>query len=177
MEHAFTGVAQQIPTWDESQGTRKVVMVNAPDFATLLRIPAIYDFHHGQALAASWHELSAAPHDQRLWRSGPLTLEMEVIDGQMLASFGEQVVRYNHEPLKPGDVIDDGLFRAEILASNELGPTRVAFHFDHDLDAPDMVFLAWGDGKLEPIELPEEGGHISLKSYPGPMLLAFMKSE
>jgi hypothetical protein len=147
---------------------REVVILLAPDCMVGLFLPLMLPFTHGDALQ-SWRPLTMAPYDHWLRRPEPRTLELEVASGGvMLGSWAESLYRGRKHMLLPGDVLDRGLLRVEILEGNEAGPTRVAFHFARDLDDPSLVLLTWEDGDLQKAALPAVGSEVLLKRTLGP---------
>jgi hypothetical protein len=51
---------------------------------------------------------------------------------------------------------------ATVLATGDLGPTRVRIRFDRPLDDPSLTLLAWGNGRLRRVEPPPVGGVIAV---------------
>jgi hypothetical protein len=149
-------------------GGKETILVFAPDHVVSLYLPLMIDHLAGPA-PGSWRPLSIAPYDHWLRRSGPRTLELEVAEGGvMLRSVFEELYRDPEDPLAPGTVVARGLLRAEILAANDRGPTRVAFHFDRDLSDPMLYFLVWQDGGLRRADLPAIGEKVFLERTLGP---------
>jgi hypothetical protein len=148
-------------------GGLETVLVFAPDHVVALYMPLLID-HVGGPAPRSWRPLSIARCDHRLSRTGERTLELETVDGAMMRGVFETLYRSPEKPLSPGTVIDRGLFRVEILAEGADGPTRVAFHFDRDLDDPTLRFLMWRDGDLRIATLPELGETVDIERSLGP---------
>jgi len=144
-----------------SQEPRPVLLVCAPDAFSAIYVPALYDYYRSPGEMA-WQVLSLAPHGHRLRRSDARTLELEVVDGPMLATFFERVFLAPGEELAVGQVVRRELFSAEILARNEQGPTRIAFHFDTDLEAIGPLLLIWDEDGLRRVPLPPEGSAIEV---------------
>jgi hypothetical protein len=121
-------------------GGKETILIFAPDHVVSLYLPVMIDHLEGPA-PRSWRPLSIAPYDHRLRRTGPQTLELEVAKGGvMLRSVFEELYRDPEKKLVTGTVVDRGLLRAEILAANDRGPTRIAFHFDRDLSDPEKRY-------------------------------------
>jgi hypothetical protein len=164
--HASLNLASS-PAVREAQGKETVILL-APDHVVGLYLPLIVHHLAGPA-PLSWRPLSLAPYDHRLRRSGPMTLELEVVEGGvMMRSIFEELYRDRRHPLLPGASLDRGLFRAEILAGTDAGPTCVAFHFDRDLDDPSLRFLIWLDGELKRAILPAVGDETIITRTLGP---------
>jgi hypothetical protein len=149
-------------------GGKETILVFAPDHVVGVYLPVMIG-HLGGPAPNSWRPLSIAPYDHWLRRPGPRTLELEVEEGGvMLRSVFEALYRNPKNRLVPGTTVNRGLLRAEILAANDRGPTRVAFHFDRDLSDPLLHFLVWRDGELRPAELPAVGEEVFLERTLGP---------
>jgi hypothetical protein len=149
-------------------GGKEAILIFAPDHVVSLYMPQIIGHLEGPA-PRSWRPLSIAPYDHWLRRTGPRTLELEVVDGGvLLRSVFEEVYREPTSQLTPGTIVDRGLLRAEILDANRRGPTRVAFHFDRDLSDPTLYFLVWDDGGLLRTDPPAVGKEVLLKRSLGP---------
>jgi hypothetical protein len=149
-------------------GSKETVLIFAPDHVVSVYMPVMIDHLEGPA-PKSWRPLSMAPYDHWLRRTGPRALELEVVKGGvMLRSVFEELYRDPENQLTPGTIIDRGLLRAEILAANDRGPTRVAFHFERDLSDPMLYFLIWQDGELRGANLPAIGEEVFLRRTLGP---------
>lgn len=173
----YRWLAAQLPLDPSSRVDQQMIILNGPGEYFLNYFPLAVDFA-GSRLAEGWHVLSEAPHDFRLWRTDARTLEIELLDGQFFASDWERFFRPPTERLAAGDVVEASLFQAEILAINDRGPTRVAFHFDRDLGAPELVFLVWGeDGSLRQEKVPELGEALSVTWFPVPGDLLFFEED
>ena len=149
-------------------GSKETILVFAPDYIVSVYLPVIIAYLDGPT-PKSWRPLSIAPYDHTLRRTGPRTLELEVEDGGvMLRSLFEALYRDPKNRLRTGTTVDRGLLRAEILAENEHGPTRIAFHFDRDLSDPSLYFLVLESGELRPAVLPDVGQEFLLERSIGP---------
>jgi hypothetical protein len=143
------------------------ILLAAPDHVVGIYLPLLL-FHVGDVSLSSWRPLSLAPYDHRIVREGPRTLVVEVIDGSMLGGLFESLYRDPHHPLTPGTILNRGLFRAEILDALEIGPTRVAFHFERELEDSTLCFLAWEGDELRRVTLPASGDTLLLRRTLGP---------
>lgn len=149
-------------------GGKETVVIFAPDSVVGIYLPVMIAHLDGPR-PKSWRPLSIAPYDHTLRRTGPRTLELEVEGGGvMLRSVFEELYREPTQKLFPGAVVDRGLLRAEIMAADDRGPTRIAFQFDRDLTDPGLYFLVWRDGRLRAAELPGVGEEVFLKRTMGP---------
>ena len=149
-------------------GGKETVLIHAPDPVVSIYLPLVIGHVEGPP-PKSWRPLSIAPFDHWLRRTGPRTLDLEVVEGGvMLRSVFEALYRDPDNLLVPGTVIDRGLLRAEILAADNRGPTRVAFHFDRDLSDSTLYFLTWQGGELRVVNLPAVGQELLLRRTLGP---------
>lgn len=164
-------LATRIPIDPPSTGARDVVLLTAPDIVIGGFLPLVYGFQ-GNPMFRSWSVLSLAPYDHVITRSGSRTLELSVVGGQMLASPPERFHRSSSDMMERGDVVETAAFEVEILETNALGPTRVAFRFKRELEDPSLRFLRWGDGVLQAVALPPVGESITVPLMRGPMVAA-----
>jgi hypothetical protein len=141
---------------DDTLATTHQVVLAASTYEVGFYLPFIRWKHTG-VLADSWRVLSIAPYDHRFTRTGPQTLEMQVVDGILGAALFEAMFRGPDDPLHVGDQAIAGPMTAEILAVQGAGPTRVRFTFEGDLDGPDYRWLMWTPGKLVQVALPAVG--------------------
>ncbi len=149
-------VAQEAELDNETLATTHQVVLAASTHEVGFYLPFIRWKQTG-VLADSWRVLSVAPHDHRFTRTGPQTLEMEVVDGTLLTGLFEAMFRGPDHPLVVGDVLDAGPLTAEILAVGEPGPSRVRFQFEGELDGPDYRWLMWTPEGLVRVDLPALG--------------------
>lgn len=152
------------PEWAPEQGRREVIALNVPDTFTILYGPVLLDFVRGTR-RGHWLVLTAAPHDHRLTRTGPQTLELEVLSGEMLATALETGWP-PEKKLIPGTVIERDLFQVEVLEVGAVGPTLLRFDFNIPLDDPEILTVRWGDSGFENVTLPRIGESLLLKNTP-----------
>ncbi len=164
-------MAAEIPIEPATAADTDVIVFNAPDAIIGSFLPLVRRFA-GQPPLASWSLLAMTPHDLVATRTDSRTLELQVIDGQLLTSQAEQFHRPDSYKLQPGDVIESAVFEVEILDANALGPTRVGFRFNRALNASSLAFLAWREHGLERVELPEIGSSLRLDQAPGAVPMA-----
>jgi len=155
------------PVVCESAG-RETVLIYAPDHVVGIYMPLLME-QEGCGAPQGWRPLSIAPCNHVLKRTGPRTLELAAVDGGvMLRSVFEVLYRNPKNDLRPGEIVDRGLFRAEILDATSDGLTRVAFHFDRELTDPGVRFLVWLEGDLKQLEIPDVGGELYIERTLGP---------
>lgn len=160
---------ETVPDWDNAS-YQEVLVLNA-DVLTLFYGPPYLDYLH-DTRREHWWVLTAAPHQHRLTRTGANAVEMESLDGEMIASVNETAWPPETE-LRPGVVIDRGFFTVEVLEFGEVGPTRLRFDFKKPLDDPGLLILKWGKsgfewGKsgFEKATLPDVGESLLLPDFP-----------
>ena len=145
---------------EDSIAGQHVIMPAAPDALTALYpafIRAVESYPAPLALPAAWHALSAAPYTHRLTRTHDNRFELEVVDGRMMESEVELLVRALAFPLRRGQQVAVEGFTATVLDTDDTGVVRLAFEFDCVLEDPSLVFLIWRDGGLRRMQLPAVG--------------------
>lgn len=108
-------------------------------------------------------------HAHRLSRPDEDTLIVDVVDGEMMGSIFEDLVRPRSLAFHVGDrvALDGGAI--EVLALGPGGaPTRIALHLDQSLDDPAVRILALRDGDLVRVSAPPVGGQLDLPLERGP---------
>ena len=146
-----------------------VVVVSAPDFVAGRYLP-VQRWHLGLSVPRSWHVLSLAPHDHRLTRTDASSLELEVLDGEMMTTVFEKLYRPPRPFLRPGDRFAHGPLKVEILRVRPGGgPDRVSYRFDRNLDDPSLFVIGWQGGAFRRLALPEVGGTMVLPRGVGPV--------
>ena len=169
MDRQWTAVhqlAMELPIAPQAAPHSDVIVLSAPDIVLGGFLPLIYGFEH-RLYFRSWQILSLAPFGHRLHRTGPRTLELEVLEGSLLTSPPERFHRDVGEPLLAGERIVTPHFVVEILSVDANGPTRVSFELDRALESPDLVFLAWQGQGMARLEMPAVGQSMMLPWHPG----------
>jgi hypothetical protein len=111
---------------------------------------------------------SMAPHDHRLTRIDPRTLELAVTDGgSMIASGFEHLYTSLDPPFRVGDRIATRIAEVEIRAVRDDHPTAIALRFASEAALLHHAFVAWGEGGLEPVTPPPVGTTVELPWSPG----------
>jgi hypothetical protein len=85
----------------------------------------------------------------------------------LLRTRGEQLFRALEEPLRAGEVVDVGLFRATVLELRDGLPVRVRFEFDRSLGSDSLLFLQPAPNGFERFELPGIGAE---RAVPAPVV-------
>lgn len=128
-----------------------VVVVAAPDSAFLPGITGMTPDRR------KFGVLSIARHDLRVRRTALDRLEVEVVDGHLMGTAVERLFRGPTQPLVVGDGADWGFARIEVLAVDDVGPTRIAVTIDGGLATPAVTWRTVTDGALVPFVLPDVG--------------------
>jgi hypothetical protein len=148
-----------------------IYLVNGADpTLTLYAAAAVLFYTPDQAHAERWRVLSMAPQAQRLIRTSPSALELEVLGTPRQKTPFEPLFRRLDRPLRVGQNVQLPELTATVLSSAEDGLfTRVRFQFLADLDPARDCLLAWHGGKLNFVPLPEPGASVRIEHEPGPM--------
>jgi hypothetical protein len=137
-------------------GQVRQIAVNPPDPFHALYPPLLGRFN-GEPEAAGWSILSMSNNAHRITRVDDRTLEVEWLDGEMLASLFEKLVRSPGHPYEVGDRVERAAFTAEILGLGDEGPNHVRFVFDAPLEDPTLAFYLWEGNRFVPWQLPAIG--------------------
>jgi hypothetical protein len=104
-----------------------------------------------------WRTLSYTGHALVL-RTAPRTLELVVPpDSSVYPGGAGNLFRTPREVLHTGDVVGVPGMRAQVLQTGPIGPVRVRFTFDRDLDSSDLVWTAEDAKGFRPVEPPKVG--------------------
>jgi hypothetical protein len=145
---------------DEALAGRVVVFV-APDPMSSLYVPIVRQWH-GRPMGRAFLTLSFAPFAHRLTRTAPDTVELAVVDGRMLETVFEQLMRSSQFPVPVGMRVRlDGL-EVTVLELDRGLPNHIAVRFDQDPDAGGYTLAQWQDGRLAPLVLPAVGQSLEL---------------
>lgn len=143
-------------------GGKRVVVIAAPGLVTGLH--GLWITHlQGRPLPRSWHTLSIGERRLLVRRFDERTLEISTVAQAMHDQPQETLFRPPPEALHAEDVIDAGLFRAEVMHEREgQGPASIHFRFEPSLDDTELVFLVGGPEGLQPFEIPPVGRAVAL---------------
>lgn len=161
--------AMQTKFSDEALAGRVIVFV-APDPMASMYTPMVRAFHH-KALAKTWVTFSFAPYAHRITRTGPETFELEVVDGRMLQTVFEQLMRSSRIPVPVGTKVQLDGVEVSVLSLDDGLPNRLGLRFDHDPELGGYTMAKWDEGTLSPLQLPAIGQTIELPKAHG--LLSF----
>ncbi len=154
---------------EQDLSERQLFLVNGSDPLLAIYLPVML-FWNGAPSMGGWVPMSMAPYDHRLTRTAEDTLELEVVDGHMLGSAFEQLLRRPESvPYTIGDTVELNIATVEILALDGVYPTRVAFTFPEALEEGPYDFLIWQGEALAPLKLPAVGETLEIPWTLGPM--------
>ncbi|MCG8462118.1 MAG: hypothetical protein MI919_38025, partial [Holophagales bacterium] len=158
MHRQVDSMALEIPPYP---GRGEVVLLNAPGTMVGFYGPTFHDLR-AETYMGTWLYLSAAPHDHRARRTGSHSLELEVVDGEMLATSLE-LTWPPARPYRVGDRRELDLATIEVL---ELGPgggpTRLGVSLEIPLDSPDLHLYVWGAERVRVATLPTDGTWLEI---------------
>ena len=145
---------------DEALAGRVVVFV-APDPTASLYVPMVRVWH-GKPLPRAWNTLSFAPFAHRLTRTAADTVELEVVEGRMLETVFEQLMRGSAFPLPLGTRVKLEGSEVTVLGLNQGLPSRISLRFDENPDLGGYTIAKWENGELAPLVLPAVGQTLEL---------------
>ena len=144
-----------------------VIFLQPPNMLVATYLPVQMDVE-GYSLPKGLLQLSAAEANHRVHRTAPDTIELEIIDGHMMGTMWELKWRPPVLPLEVGHQVQLDVMRATVLEVDNVGPTRLEFKFDRNLEDPSLRFVAWGEGAIKGIALPDINESILLSWSPAP---------
>jgi len=154
--HASEDAFREIEIDPVTTPTQRVITLFAADPYTGF-YPLVMRQYLGYPNPRSWQTLSLAPFDHEITRTGPNQFEVQVLGGELLSTPFERLMRSEHYPYQPGEVVSLQGFTITILETGVWGPSRFRLTMDGPLESPDYVFLAWQAGRLSPIDWPAIG--------------------
>ena len=108
-----------------------------------------------------------APAEQRLTRSAPSTLALEVLGEARPTTPFERLFRASGSPLEPGSSVVLPELTATVEATRAGLFTRA--RFDQPDEFASTCLLVWRNGKLESEPLPAVGSSLLVQHQVGPM--------
>ena len=136
--------------------TQRAVVLVVPDGVVGMYTGLVRTMH-GLPTPLAWWPLTLAPHDHVVTRTGPASLELELVEGRFLRSEFEQLFRSQDHPMRVGHRVQFPGLSAEVMDADARGPRRVAFQFDRSFDDPGMIVMVWRNGRLRRYTLPAMG--------------------
>lgn len=143
-----------------------VIVPAAPDPMSALYTVILREYE-GRPRYQAWHALSMAQCAHRVTRTAGNRIELELVEGELLESLFEQLMRDVRNGFAPGERITLPGLTVEVLALGRRAPSRIAFEFPGDLDAPPYVFVEWKDDRLAPAPPPRVGESRDIPFDPG----------
>ncbi len=145
--------------------TQEVILPVAPDPMMGMYTIIVRDFV-GLPRVGSWNALSMAQCAHRISRPAANRLEIELVDGEVLETVFERLMRNPADTFHVGERIQLPKYTVEVLGLGEQGPNRIAFDFPGDLDQPPYTFLGWKN-RLVKIAPPAVGSTVEVPFNPG----------
>ena len=127
--------------------------------------------------ARGWQILSLAANDHEVTRTAPNRFELRVLEGEMLSTPFERLLRSHAYPLKKGDIVACDGYRVTVLDAGSWGPRSIALDFDKSLDDAEFEFLAWQGGRLAHFAWPPIGQTALLKVSEGYFAWKYFKKR
>ena len=115
------------------------------------------------------HLLSMSAHDHLLKRTDDRTLEITILNGELLDGTFESLFRPPSSPLRVGDRVPLAAWTVQILEESAGRPTRFSVSFDRSLDSPTLCLLIWKGKALRSLAPPSVGQQVIVKHELGPM--------
>ncbi|MDP3234098.1 MAG: hypothetical protein Q8N26_15055 [Myxococcales bacterium] len=150
---------------DEALGGRVFVFLAADPSAVFY--PGIQRLLHGKPRPKAWISISLASHAHRLTRTSAREVELEVIDGRMMESVFEQLVRSTKHPIALGHRVQLNGASVEVIGLDEGLPNRLRVTFDEVLERSGFTFGQWEGERLMPMVLPAVGQSVVLPKPSG----------
>ncbi len=162
----MTRAALQTKMSDEVLSGRVLVFV-APDPMASLYWPLVRGWH-GKKFPRSFITLSFAPFAHRLTRTAIDTVELEVVNGRMLETVFEQLMRSSKFPVPLGMKVRLEGAELTVIGFDQGLPNRVSLHFDENPEVSGYTIARWDEkGELAPLVLPSIGQSIELPRLNG----------
>lgn len=150
---------------DEALGGRVFVFLAADPSAVFY--PGMQRLLHGKPRPEAWISISLASYAHRLTRTSEREVELEVIDGRMMESVFEQLVRSTKYPLPLGHQVKLNGASVEITGLDEGLPNRLRVTFDEVAERSGFTFAQWEGERLMPMVLPAVGQSVVLPKPSG----------
>ena len=149
----------------------EAVILQSPTELACLHPVSIWAVENGNADVRFW-PLQGGRRALRWTRIDERTFELESLDAPFLTGLLEEVFLSDTTPPPLGQRWTTSLFTAEAVAVDEAGLRRVRFTMPRALEAPELCFLTWREGRWRRIGPPEVGESIELATVPAPLLLS-----
>ncbi|MHB8873779.1 MAG: hypothetical protein ACYC8T_08855 [Myxococcaceae bacterium] len=139
----------------------RVLVFAAPDPGAAIYLHRVRIWNH-KPKAKSWVTLSFAPYAHRLTRTARDTVELEVVDGRMLETVFEQLVRSSKFPVPEGLRVRLDGAEVTVVGFDQGLPNRLRVHFDEDPEGGSYTLATFEGGKLSPLSLPAVGQTLEI---------------
>lgn len=150
---------------DEALSGRVFAFV-APDPAAVL-YPAMYRAVQGKVPPKAWVTLSFAGYAHRLTRTSTREVELEVVDGRMLESVFEQLLRSSDVPVPLGHRVKVNGAWVEVTSLDAGLPNMLRITFDEAPESNALTFIRWEGERAMPFVLPAVGESVVLPKATG----------
>lgn len=150
--------------------SQHLVVLNAPDPLIGLYHPIIGAMEK-RPMPYAWQVMTMVPYDVRFTRTSPAEFQLQIVDGTMLTTIFEKIVRADSLPLQIGEPYRISSMTVRVLEMEGIGPTRISAVLDAPMEDPRWSFLEWRDGALRRFKVPAVGETVLLKHERGPMEL------
>lgn len=154
---------------DQALAGRVVIFV-APDPSASLYVPLVRAWHH-KGSPRAWLTVSFAPFAHRLTRTAVDTVELEVVDGRMLETVFEQLMRGSAFPVPIGMRVRLDGSELTVLGLDHGLPNRLSLRFDQNPELGGYTLAQWKDGELTPLVLPAVGQTLEMPRLHGLLAL------
>lgn len=146
--------------------SKRVFVFTAPEPVGALYQAQVRTWLH-KPTAEAWVTISFAPHAHRLTRLTADTVELEVVDGRMLETAYEQLVRAAAFPVPEGLRVRLAGAELTVTGFDQGLPNRVRVRFDEDPDRGGYTLARWENDQLVPLVLPAVGTSMELPRLHG----------
>lgn len=142
----------------------------APDPSAAM-YPAVLRHLEGKRPARTWLTMSFAPYAHRLTRLDERTMEVEIVDGQLVGTLFEQLFRGDEAPVTEG--LRVRLTGVEVVVTRASAGRVQALQtrFDEPLESGFFTFVQWKGDVLEPLVVPAVGQSLTLPKPNGMLSL------
>ena len=164
-EQTRSSLEMKLP--DEALQGRVFVFV-APDPLASLYVPMVRAWNH-KPIGRSFVTISFAPFAHRLTRTAVDTVELEVVEGRMMETVFEQLMRSTAFPVPMGLKVRLAGAELTVIGFDQGLPNRVSVRFDSNPETGDYTLAKWEDGQLAPLVLPAVGDTLELPKLEGLM--------
>ena len=141
-------------------GSRAILVAASDPF--IFMYPRLVLAETAPGAVTCWSVLSAARSRHKLTRTGERSFSLEPLDQPLLDGSFDALFRSPDRPFKAGDAIDQCGALITVAAVDRGLPTKLDIAYQRRLDDPKLVFLAYRDGHIEKLALPEIGQSIEL---------------